>query len=150
MTGPRKKWLLAYAAAGIIFAGIDALWISTVANTQYRSQIGHLLPANFNVLGAVLFYVVYVAGIVHYGVRPNDRRATLRNRVGGAALFGFFTYATWALTAFAILKDFPALVALTDIAWGAAVCGAATALTTLLLRLRPRSRPTVAHGKQAD
>ncbi|MGO4121444.1 DUF2177 family protein [Arthrobacter sp. YAF16] len=145
MTGPTKKWLLAYAVAAVIFAGIDALWISTVANNQYRSQIGHLLPASFNVLGAVLFYVVYVVGIVHYGIRPNDPNATLRSRAAGAALFGFFTYATWALTAFAILKDFPAVVALTDIVWGAAVCAAVTALTALLLRL---GKP-VAHGKQA-
>ena len=148
MTGPIKKWLLAYAVTAVVFAGLDAVWISTVAGNQYRSEMGHLLPANFNVLGAVLFYVVYVAGIVHYGIRPNDAGATLGSRVVGAALFGFFTYATWALTAFAVLKDFPAVVALTDIAWGAAVCSAATALTATLLRLRPR--PTVAHGKQAD
>ncbi len=145
MTGPTKKWLLAYAVAAVVFAGIDAVWIGAVANQQYRSQIGHLLPANFNVLGAVLFYVIYVVGIVHYGVRPNDPSATLRSRVGGAALFGFFTYATWALTAFAILKDFPAVVALTDIAWGAAVCAAVTAITAALLRL---GKP-VARGKQA-
>ena len=85
MTGPTRKWLLAYAVAAVIFAGIDALWIITVANNQYRSQIGHLLPASFNVLGAVLFYVIYVVGIVHYGVRPNDPGATLRSRVVGAA-----------------------------------------------------------------
>ena len=146
MTGPIKKWLLAYAVAAVIFAGIDALWISAVANQQYRSQIGHLLPASFNVLGAVLFYAIYVVGIVHYGIRPNDPAATLRSRVGGAALFGFFTYATWALTAFAVLKDFPAVVALTDIAWGAAVCGAVTAITAPLLRLgKPAAR-----GTQAD
>ncbi|WP_346959892.1 DUF2177 family protein [uncultured Arthrobacter sp.] len=145
MTGPTKKWLLAYAVAAVVFAGIDALWIITVANNQYRSQIGDLLPASFNVLGAVLFYVIYVVGIVHYGVRPNDPGATLRSRVAGAALFGFFTYATWALTAFAILKDFPAVVAVTDILWGTAVCAAVTALTAVILRLHK----TVARGKQA-
>ena len=145
MTGHTKKWLLAYAVAAVIFAGIDAVWIITVANNQYRSQIGHLLPASFNVLGAVLFYVIYVLGIVHYGVRPNDPGATLRSRAAGAALFGFFTYATWALTAFAILSDFPAVVAVTDILWGTAVCAAVTALTALILRL-PK---TVARGKQA-
>jgi uncharacterized membrane protein len=145
MTGPTKKWLLAYAVAAVIFAGIDALWISAVANQQYRSQIGHLLPASFNLPGAVLFYVIYVVGIVHYGVRPNDPGARLRSRVAGAALFGFFTYATWALTAFAILKDFPAVVAVTDILWGTAVCAAVTALTAVVLR----PGKTVARGKQA-
>ena len=144
MTRPLRKWLLAYAVAAVIFAGIDAVWIFTVANPQYRSQIGHLLPASFNAAGAVLFYLVYVVGIVHYGVRPGDARATLRSRAAGGALFGFFTYATWALTAFAVLRDFPAVVAVTDIVWGAAVCAAVSALTALILRLHGPRTGTVA------
>ena len=146
MTGPVRKWLLAYAVAAVVFAGVDVVWISTVANKLYQGQISHLLAPRVNGLGAVLFYLVYVIGIVHFGIRPNDPVATFRSRVGAAALFGLFTYATWALTAFAILKDFPALVAVTDILWGAAVCGAVTALTALLMRL---GKP-VARGKQAD
>lgn len=129
-----KRWLLSYAAAAVIFAAIDVVWIGTVANKQYESQIGDLLAPSVNLAGAVLFYLVYVVGIVHYGIRPNDPDATLRQRVTGAALFGFFTYATWALTALAVLKDFPLLVALTDIAWGAVVCSAVTWLTATLLR----------------
>ena len=129
-----KRWLLSYAAAAVIFAAIDVVWILTVANRQYESQIPHLLAPSANVAGAVAFYLVYVAGIVHFGIRPNDPDATLRARVTGAALFGFFTYATWALTALAVLDGFPAVVALTDIAWGTAVCSAVTWLTATLLR----------------
>ncbi|MET1088928.1 MAG: DUF2177 family protein [Arthrobacter sp.] len=129
-----KRWLLSYAAAAVIFALIDIVWIVTVVNRQYESQIGGLLAPSVNAAGAVVFYLVYVVGIVHYGVRPNSADATLRQRVAGAALFGFFTYATWALTAFAVLKDFPAVVALTDIAWGVVVCSAVTWLTATLLR----------------
>ncbi|HEX9088073.1 MAG TPA: DUF2177 family protein, partial [Arthrobacter sp.] len=70
----------------------------------------------------------------HYGVRPNDPDATLRQRVAGGATFGFFTYATWALTGLAVLKDFPLVVAVTDIGWGVAVCSAVTWLTATLLR----------------
>lgn len=129
-----KRWLLSYAVAAVIFAVLDVVWIGTVANKQYESQIGDLLAPSVNLAGAVAFYLIFVAGIVHYGVRPNDPDATLRQRVTGAALFGFFTYATWALTGLAVLKDFPAVVALTDIAWGAAACSAVTWLTATLLR----------------
>jgi len=144
MTRPLRKWLLAYAVTAVIFAAVDAVWILTVATPQYRSQIGHLLPASFNAAGAVLFYLVFVAGIVHYGVRPADTRASLRSRAGSGALFGFFTYATWALTAFAVLKDFPAVVAVTDIAWGAAVCAAVSPLVALFLRLHRHRAGTAA------
>jgi uncharacterized membrane protein len=129
-----KRWLLSYAVAAVIFAVLDVIWITTVANRQYESQIGHLLAASPNLAGAVVFYVIFVAGMVHYGVRPNDAGATLKQRVTGAALFGFFTYATWALTGLAVLKDFPAAIAVTDIAWGVAACSVVTWLTATVLR----------------
>ena len=131
-----RRWLLSYAVAAVIFAVLDVVWISTVATNQYQSQIGDLLAPSANLAGAVVFYLIYVAGMVHYGIRPNDPDATMRQRVTGAALFGFFTYATWALTGLAVLKGFPAIVAVTDIAWGVAACSAVTWLTATLLRSR--------------
>lgn len=134
MNARTKRWLLSYAVAAVVFAAVDVVWIGTVANNQYQSQIGELLAPSANIAGAVAFYLIYVVGIVHFGIRPNDPDATMRERVTGAALFGFFTYATWALTALAVLKDFPAVVAVTDIVWGVAVCSAVTWLTATLLR----------------
>ncbi|RKO26084.1 DUF2177 family protein [Pseudarthrobacter phenanthrenivorans] len=131
-----RKWLLAYAATAVIFAVLDLAWISVVASNLYQSQIGHLIAPSPNAAGAAAFYLIFVAGMVHYGVRPNDAKATMRQRVTGAALFGFFTYATWALTAYAVLKDFTLLVAVTDILWGAAACSLVTWLTATLLRRR--------------
>ena len=142
MSAPVKKWLLSYAVAAVIFAVVDVVWISTVATRQYESQIGDLLAPSVNLAGAAAFYLVFVAGIVHYGVRPNSPDATVKQRVGGAALYGLFTYATWALTGLAVLKDFPVLVAVTDIAWGIAVCSAVTWLTAALLRRQLTRRGT--------
>ncbi|MET4540465.1 putative membrane protein [Arthrobacter bambusae] len=133
-----KRWLLSYALAAVIFAVIDVVWIVTVAQRQYESQIGHLLASSPQPVGAVLFYVVFVAGIVHYGVRPRRADLTLGRRVAGGALFGFFTYSTWALTALAVLKDFPLMVAVTDIAWGIGVSAVVTWLTALIGTVRGR------------
>ena len=133
-----KRWLLSYALAALIFAVIDVAWIVTVAQRQYESQIGHLLAASPHPVGAVLFYLVFVAGIVHYGVRPGKTDITLRRRILGGALFGFFTYSTWALTALAVLKDFLPMVAVTDIAWGIGVCAVVTWLTALIGTVRGR------------
>ncbi|WP_311215348.1 MULTISPECIES: DUF2177 family protein [unclassified Arthrobacter] len=133
-----KRWLLSYALAAVIFAVIDVVWIVTVAQRQYESQIGHLIASSPQPVAAVLFYVVFVAGIVHYGVRPGKTDLTLGRRVAGGALFGFFTYSTWALTALAVLKDFPPMVAVTDIAWGVGVCAVVTWLTALIGTVRGR------------
>lgn len=143
MSPRTKNWLTAYVVSALIFAVLDVAWILLVANPLYQSQIGHLLAPKANLPGAVLFYAVFVAGMVHYGVRPNNSGASLRQRVSGAALFGFFTYATWALTGFAVLKDFTALVAVTDILWGAAACSLVTWVTATVLRRR-LMKPAVA------
>ncbi|MFF2345047.1 DUF2177 family protein [Pseudarthrobacter sp. NPDC058119] len=143
MSPRTKNWLAAYVVSALIFAVLDVAWILLVANPLYQSQIGHLLAPKANLPGAVLFYAVFVAGMVHYGVRPNDAGATLRQRVTGAALFGFFTYATWALTGFAVLKDFTALVAVTDVLWGAAACSLVTWVAATILRRR-LMKPAVA------
>lgn len=143
MSPRTKNWLTAYIVSAVIFAVLDVAWILLVANPQYQSQIGHLLAPKANLAAAVLFYVIFVAGMVHYGVRPNSPDPTVRQRVSGAALFGFFTYATWALTGWSVLKDFPALVAVTDILWGAAACSLVTWATATLLHRRIRN-PVVA------
>lgn len=139
MTRPAARWLLAYGLAAVVYAAIDVLWIGFVANPQYQREIGHLLAPTMNLPAAALFYLVFVVGIVHYGVRPLDADAPLGRRVAGGALYGFFTYATWALTGLAVLDGFPALVAVTDIAWGAAVCGIVTLVTGTVLRRVGRS-----------
>ncbi|MDP9988423.1 putative membrane protein [Arthrobacter oryzae] len=136
MSPRTRNWLTAYAVTALIFAVLDVAWILLVANPLYQGQIGGLLAPKANLLGAVLFYVIFVAGMVHYGVRPNAQDVSVRQRVTGAALFGFFTYATWALTGFAVLKDFTALVAVTDILWGAAACSLVTWITATVLRRR--------------
>ena len=140
MSHRTKNWLTAYVVAALIFAVLDVVWILGVANPLYQSTIGGILAAKTNFVAAVLFYVIFVAGMVHFGVRPNSPEATLRQRVTGAALFGFFTYATWALTGLAVLRDFPAIVAVTDILWGAAACSLVTWLTSVILRRRLAAR----------
>ena len=134
MNTPTRRWLLSYAFTAVIFAVLDLAWISLVASNLYQSQIGHLIAARPNAAGAAAFYLIFVAGMVHYGVRPIDPGATVRQRVTGAALFGFFTYATWALTGFAVLKDFTLLVAVTDILWGSGACALVTWLAVTALR----------------
>src|SRR5690242_307406 len=94
MSPRTRNWLTAYIVTALIFAVLDVAWILLVANPLYQSQIGGLLAPKANLPGAVLFYVIFVAGMVHYGVRPNHPDLATRQRVGGAALFGFFTYAT--------------------------------------------------------
>ena len=131
MTYRSKSWLLHYVLAAVIFALIDVVWILAVALPQYQRSIPDLMATAPRLSGAGIFYLIFVAGIVHYGVRPLERQSPLRQRVAAGALFGFFSYAAWALTAFSILKDFPLSVAITDILWGAGASAVVVWLTLM-------------------
>jgi uncharacterized membrane protein len=45
------------------------------------------------------------------------------------ALFGLITYATYDLTNLATLKDWPLLVTVVDLAWGAVLAGSVSIVT---------------------
>ena len=65
-----SRYLIAYAAAAGVFLAADALWLGVVAKDPYRAQIGHLLAPQFRIGPAALFYLMYVAGVVYFGWRP--------------------------------------------------------------------------------
>lgn len=129
-----RRWLIAYAVTVAVFTLVDGVWIALVASGVYRAQLGPLLAEGFDVVAAVVFYLGYVAGLVHFGVQPLAPDVPLSRRALAGGLFGLFTYATWGLTALAVLRGFPAFVAITDIAWGLALGALVTTVATLVLR----------------
>jgi uncharacterized membrane protein len=135
-----RRWFVAFAIAVATFAVVDLAWIGLVATPLYRSELGTLLADQFNLPVAGVFYLGFVALLVHFGVQPHDRTASLGRRIGSGALYGLATYGTWALTGYAVLRGFSAVVAVTDIAWGVAVCAIVTAVTSaVVMRGQPRA-----------
>ena len=116
-----SRMIIAYIATMIIFALIDFIWLGTVAKSFYRNQIGDLLLKDFRMDAAVVFYVIYIAGIVFFAVRPALEAESLRTAFLLGAAVGFLCYATYDLTNLATLKGFTATVAIVDIAWGTAL-----------------------------
>ena len=108
-----------YLLSLIVFLAVDMLWLGVVAKDFYRNNLGHLLRADVNWAAALIFYLLYVAGVLIFAAMPALERQSLRQAVLLGALFGFFAYATYDLTNLATLKDWPLNVVLVDILWGA-------------------------------
>jgi len=115
----------AYLAAALVFLGLDAVWLSTMADRLYRPAIGHLMAERFALGPAALFYLLYVAGILWFAVAPAVASRRPLAALGAGALLGLLAYATYDLTNQATLKGWPWHVTLADMAWGAFVTGAA-------------------------
>ena len=118
MTMTLTRSLLVYAITLPIFFAIDLVWLALIAKNFYRQHIGHLLSPDVNWPAAILFYLVFIAGIVFFAVRPAIEAQSGTRALFYGAFLGFLTYATYDLTNQATMKDWPVLVTVVDLAWG--------------------------------
>jgi len=130
-------YLIAYFVCALVMGGLDFLWLSNTSAPLYHRDLGPLLAENPNMTVAVIFYLVFIVGILIFAVRPALAGGDWRIAALYGALFGFFTYATYDLTNFATMKVWTLRVTLLDIAWGTFLTGtAASAASLAALRLR--------------
>ena len=112
------RWAAAYAAAALVFCVLDALWLGVVARRWYRARLGGLLREAPRWGVALAFYLVYLAGLLLFGVQPALRSGLWSDALLWGGLFGFFTYFTYDMTSLATLKGWPPQLVAVDIAWG--------------------------------
>jgi uncharacterized membrane protein len=122
------RWIVAYLAAGVAFIAGDITWITLTGDAIYRPVLGPLLAARVDVAAGAAFYLIYLAGVLAFGVAPGlKRRAWMRSLAWGA-LFGLVAYATYDLTNQATLKLWSTRITLFDMGWGAVISGVASAV----------------------
>jgi uncharacterized membrane protein len=107
-----------YFATLLAFFAIDMVWLGLVARSFYYDQLGFLLKPNTNWVAAMIFYLLFILGILVFVVLPGLKENSLKATIQRAALFGLVTYATYDLTNLATVKDWPLLITIVDLAWG--------------------------------
>ncbi len=112
-------FIVRFMVSAAVMAVIDAVWLSVIANKFYKSQIGTLLLDKPHIPAAVIFYVIYVIGIVVFVLTPALEKGSWRYALGYGALFGFVAYATYDLTNLATLKGWTIKLVVVDLLWGA-------------------------------
>ena len=108
---------LYFTTLGAFFA-IDMVWLGLMARTFYRKQLDFLLSPNTNWVAAIIFYLLFIVGILVFVVLPSLEDNSIKATILRAALFGLVTYATYDLTNLATVKDWPLLITIVDLAWG--------------------------------
>lgn len=116
--------IIAIVSAAIIMGVLDFIWLGVVAKKIYYDEMGSILLKKPNMAPAVLFYAIYVIGVVVFVVLPSLATGTWVSAVGMGALFGFVAYATYDLTNLATLKGFSKKIVVIDLAWGAFITAA--------------------------
>ena len=127
-------YLKLYLLTVPVFFAIDIIWLAYAARGFYKNNLGHLLSPAVNWPAAIVFYLVFIAGILIFAVAPSLKSGAMGKAVMWGALFGFFTYATYDLTNMATLKDWPLKVVVADILWGVILCSSVATISTLIGR----------------
>ncbi|QDZ02528.1 DUF2177 family protein [Nitratireductor mangrovi] len=128
------RFLAAYGIAATIFLAIDLVWIGLVARGFYASRLGELLLPQPRAGVAVIFYAVYVAGLVYFAVSAGLANGSWQTAALNGALFGFFCYLTYDATNYATLAGYDPVVAIVDTLWGTVLSGFVAGATVLVLQ----------------
>ena len=124
-----------YGITAVSFFIIDLIWLAGVARSFYARTIGGMLREQVNWPAAILFYAIYIGGIVVFVLLPSFREASSLMRVAVmAALLGLFAYGTFDLTALALFKNWPVAVTVVDMLWGAVLTSGTATLTMWIVR----------------
>jgi len=111
-------YLKLYLTTLAAFFLIDMFWLGLIARTFYRKYLGYIMTSNVNWPAAIIFYLLFIIGILVFVVIPGLEADSLKATLLRAALFGLITYATYDLTNLATLKDWPLTITIVDLIWG--------------------------------
>jgi uncharacterized membrane protein len=118
-----------YFIALPVFFAIDMLWLGLIAKNFYAKQIGYLMKTDINWTAAILFYLLFIVGLVLFVIIPAVEKGSWIHALLFGTLFGLITYATYDLTNLATVKDWPLLVTIVDLIWGAVLAASVSIVT---------------------
>lgn len=106
-----------------LFVAADLLWLGIIMKNFYRANIGHVIGGGVFWPAAILFYLIFTAGLIYFAVMPGVESGMLLKTVLMGMGFGLVAYATYDLTNQATIPNWPTLVTAVDLAWGMILSG---------------------------
>ena len=122
------------AAAGLILAVLDLLWIGVIAKGWLAQQLGPLMREQIMPVPAILFYLLYAAGLGFFAVLPSLATGDWLRAAMVGAFFGLVAYGTYDLTNLATIKNWPLPMVIVDLVWVAVLSAVSAAGGVLLLK----------------
>jgi len=117
--------IVQFFVAFAVFLVIDLVWLGFVAKKIYNRYLGYLLAENVNWVAAIVFYILFVMGMMYFVIIPAIDASSWTIALVSGAVYGFITYATYDLTNLSTVKGWPLQITIIDLIWG-------TSLSTLV------------------
>ena len=123
------KILFTYLISTVIFFAVDMLWLGIIARNFYKEKLGFILSGKVNWAAAVIFYLLYIGGILYFAVLPSLKESNWQMALLNGAVLGLVCYATYDLTNMATIDKWPLVVVIADITWGIILTASVSLLT---------------------
>lgn len=121
-----RTYTIAGAGVALAICALDFVWLALVAPSFYQAQLGPLLLLQPNLVPALVFYTLYVVGLVNFCVAPALAAASWRKAALQGCLFGLVAYGTYDLSNLATLKGWTIEVTIVDMVWGSLLSASAS------------------------
>lgn len=118
-----------YLVAFITFFTVDLVWLGVVANKMYKKYLGFIMTSSPNWFAAIMFYLLYIAGVVFFVVGPAIEKKSWSYALFAGMFFGFVTYSTYDLTNLATVRNWPIFITIVDLLWGTTLGGIVSLVT---------------------
>jgi uncharacterized membrane protein len=131
---PISKILIGFVLTMLVFFAIDLVWLGLVAKNFYARNMGEMLAPKVKWAAALIFYAIYIAGILAFVVFPAIEQESLARAAYMGAFLGLLCYATYDLTSYALIKNFPLNVVIVDLVWGTVLTTAVSSASFFIFR----------------
>lgn len=124
------RFLIIYLSTLVVLLPVDFAFLGTVGKKLFSDHVGDMVLTTPRTLPAILFYAVYLVGVVAFVNGPSP--GNWQHNAGYGALLGLVAYSTFELTNMALLKHWEWSVVIPDIAWGAILTATSASVGGLL------------------
>jgi uncharacterized membrane protein len=126
-----RSTIVAYVSGLIVMGILDGAWLSYSIGVLYKPGIGHLMADKPNAVAALLFYLMYGAGVTYLITLPAVSAGWSFALTRGAVL-GIVAYGTYDFTSLAVMRGWPVNVTVIDTIWGGILTAATATAATLI------------------
>jgi uncharacterized membrane protein len=123
------KLIATYFIALLSFFALDMVWLGVISKNYYKEKLGFILSENPNWVAAIVFYLLFIAGIIFFAINPGIKANNWQVALLNGAVLGALCYATYDLTNMATIAKWPIEIVIIDIIWGMMLTGSVSVIT---------------------
>lgn len=127
------SFIKSYLITFIVFIVLELFWLIVLAKDLYAKELGYIMKSEPNLIPAAVFGLLFVGGLAFFVVNPALSQNSWLYALFAGVFYGLITYATYTLTNFANLEDWPLKVTIIDLLWGMILGGAASTISFFIL-----------------